>query len=211
MRRPMIAPEVVFAVLSLAAGALAFAGEPAPGRTAEPTARELAARERTAQTPAAQGNQAQPGPERVSPARRLEAEIEDYPAPPAASVDDTAARIPEVVEEPPAPAATSPAAAAPRPAPSAIDPSQVQRVLGKSATVVTLSELDPAQVTLLQQRLRERGLYLARIDGVAGPQTRAAVQALLRERFALERRLLERGQVTNELAELVGLTAPRAP
>lgn len=196
MRRPRIAPEFVFAVLSLAAGSLAFAGEVVPGRTAQPTA---------------QGSSSQASPGRVNPTRRLEAEIEDFPTPPAAAADDTAARIPEVVEAPAAPSTAS----APRPrldsAPSAIDPSQVQRVLGQSATIVPLSSLDSAQVTLLQQRLRERGLYLGVIDGIAGPQTRAAVQALLRERFALERRLLERGQVTNELAELVGITPPHSP
>jgi hypothetical protein len=192
VRRSMIAPEFVFAVLSLAAGALAFAGEPVKGPTAE-------------------GSSTQAAPERVNPARRLEAEIEDYPAPPAAAADDTAARIPEVVEEPAAPRGD--AAPEPRPdsASGAIDPSQVQRVLGKSSTIVPLSALDPTQVTLLQQRLRERGLYLGRIDGIAGPQTRAAVQAFLRERFVFERRLLEQGQVTNELAELVGITPPPAP
>lgn len=196
MRRPMIAPEFVFAVLSLAAGPLAFAGERVPERTAQPTS---------------QGSSTESGPERVSPARRLEAEIEDYPAPPAAAADNPAARIPELIER----RAASSAAAAPQPrpssAPNAIDPSQVQRVLGQSATIVPLSALDSAQVTLLQQRLRERGLYLGRIDGIAGPQTRAAVQSLLRERFALERRLLEHGQVTTELAELVGVIPPRAP
>jgi hypothetical protein len=194
VRRPMIAPELVFAVLSLAAGALAFAGDPVPGQ-------------QTAQ-PAAQGSSPPAAPERVNPTRRLEAEIEDYPAPAATSADDTAARIPEVVEEPAAPVTAAPEA---RSAPSTIDPAQVQRVLGTSATVVPLSSLDSADVTLLQQRLRERGLYLGRIDGIAGPQTRAAVQAFLRERFALERRLLERGQLTSELAELVGVTARREP
>jgi peptidoglycan hydrolase-like protein with peptidoglycan-binding domain len=76
---------------------------------------------------------------------------------------------------------------------------------------MALSELDVAQVTLLQQRLRERGLYLGRIDGIVGPQTRGAVQAILRERFELERRLLEQGQITTELAELVGVNGPRLP
>jgi hypothetical protein len=192
MQPRMRAPRHVLAALSLTLGMTALGDERAP----EPRAQ---------QTPRA--NPAESS-ERVNPARRLEAEIEDYPAAPSAATTDPATRIPEVVEEP------TPAGSAPKRQPaasSAIAPSEVQRVLGRDTDALALSELDVAQVTLLQQRLREHGLYLGRIDGIVGPQTRAAVQALLRERFELARRLLEQGQMTSELAELVGVSRPLVP
>lgn len=184
------APHGVLVALSLTLCTTAFGSEPA----GEPRAQQT--------PPDSPADDA----ERVTPARRLEAEIEEYPAPPSTATDDPAARIPEVVEEPPAAAKRRPTAAS-----GAIARSEIQPVLGRDLKAVALTELDAAQVTLLQQRLRERGLYLGRIDGIVGPQTRAAVQALVRERFALERRLLERGQMTTELAELVGVSGPRLP
>jgi hypothetical protein len=150
-------------------------------------------------------------PAGLNPVRRLEAEIEDYPAAPSAATDKPATRIPEVIEEQvsPAPGASAKRTGAPR-ARSEINAQEVEHVLGRSAKLVSLDALDAAQVTLLQQRLRERGFYLARIDGIAGPQTRAALEALVRERFEFGQRLLRQGQMTSELAELVGLQKPPA-
>jgi hypothetical protein len=168
------------ALLSLGVGVLAFGNEPPAGQVAQETPRG-----------------SPDDSERINPVRRLEAEIEEYPAPQESPASDTATRIPEAVEEPVRPATSS--------APD-IDRSEVQPVLGRDIASVPLAELDTAQVTLLQQRLRERGLYLGRIDGIAGPQTRAAVQAHVQEQFALARRLLEQGQMTSDLAELVGVS-----
>lgn len=151
--------------------------------------------------------------------RELEGEIEAYPGPTDGMQGETGAsdvdtRIPEHIQ--PAPrkpaltprsgAATSSAAAPVRTDPSsAIDPSEVQRVFGSDVDIIALSSLAPAQVTRLQLRLRELGLYLAPVDGIAGPQTRAALSAHARAQFALQQRLLSHDQLTTDMAEHLGV------
>lgn len=160
--------------------------------------------------------------------RELEGEIEQYPEslePAEEPRGEPTRRIPERVEPaPPAPrGSTSPtggassrsAARAPSPG-SAIDPAEVQRVFGSDAELVALDSLDAAAITRMQLRLRELGHYRSTVDGVLGPQTRAALRAYAREQFELEQRLLEQKQITSDLAQQLGVDsgparAPGAP
>jgi hypothetical protein len=153
----------------------------------------------------------------VNPTRQLEAEIEEYPAPnegPSGTATDAAeVVIPEVIEQPgqatkpPAKPAT-PMKTSSAPAGSRIDARDVQRVFGQDVSVLELAALDAKQATRLQQRLRELGHYLGKIDGIVGPQTRAALQALIADQFAMSQRLLRYGQMTTDLAAQVGLPEP---
>jgi hypothetical protein len=155
--------------------------------------------------------------------RELEREIEAYPGPNDGVKEETGAsdvgsRIPEKINPAPRKPAVTPRAhgAASEPAAGAttaprqagatsIDPSEVQRVFGSDVDIIALSSLEPAQVTRLQLRLRELGHYLGSVDGVAGPQTRAALQAYARAQFALKQRLLQHDQLTTDLAEQLGV------
>jgi hypothetical protein len=165
----------------------------------------------------------------LNPARELEAEIEDYPAPdgtvtsdsntpgstPASPVkgsaaSDEATRIPEQIHRPGQGAPRGPAAAsgprgAPQSAASAVPSAEVQRVLGRDVGILDLNSLTPPQVTRLQQRLREEGLYHGTLDGVVGPKTRAALSAAVARQQQLSQRLLQQGQITTQLGTQIGV------
>jgi hypothetical protein len=154
--------------------------------------------------------------------RELEREIEAYPGPRdgmpeengAASPADT--RIPEQINPAPRKPGLMPPASSPKagqPGASRIEPSEVQRVFGSDVNIVALSSLQPAQVTRLQARLHELGHYQGVVDGVAGPQTRAALQAYARAQLSLKQRLLEQNQLTTDMAEQLGVQEgpPRDP
>lgn len=166
--------------------------------------------------------------------RELEREIEQYPGgddpgrgdpgrgdpgrdnsnDPRSNDDAADTRIPEQIqpapEKPaatPRPHAASPLSPTRAPAGlrSAIDPSEVQRVFGSDATLISLASLDAASITRLQLRLQERGHYRGPVDGVVGPQTRAALRSYARAQFDLKQRLLKRDQLTTDLAEPLGV------
>jgi hypothetical protein len=153
--------------------------------------------------------------------RELESEIEAYPGPrdgvrEESGADSVDTRIPEQINPAPrkpsvtprstqaAPASAAGAATGDRSS-SPIDPSEVQRVFGSDVELIALSSLAPGQVTRLQLRLRDLGHYLGRIDGIAGAQTRAALQGYTRSQFALKQRLLQQNQLTTDLAEQLGV------
>lgn len=156
----------------------------------------------------------------VNPARKLEAEIEAYPLATDSVVGDAvpneSTRIPEEIH-PPKKAPTGPAAAQPEALRLAepqlgsdVAASEVQRVFGRDVSVLDLHGLTPAQVTRLQQRLHELGLYRGKIDGIAGPQTRAALHAEVKRQFQLSRRLLDQGQITTRFGSWLGVTPDTA-
>jgi hypothetical protein len=89
-----------------------------------------------------------------------------------------------------------------------IDPAEVQRVFGRDTAIVRLDGLDPRQVTHLQQRLSAMGHYRGKVDGIAGPQTRAALRSVVADQFAWSQRLLGQGKLTDHLALQLGLSAP---
>jgi putative peptidoglycan binding protein len=156
------------------------------------------------------------GVERANETRELESEIEEYPGPTDGQRNsaDPATRIPEAVE----PAAPRPATSKPTANRSAssgdsarasgasmIDPSEVQRVFGSDTRLIALDSLDAATVTRMQARLQELGHYHGPVDGIAGPQTRAALGAYTRAQQALRQRLIEQNQLTTDLAEQLGV------
>jgi peptidoglycan hydrolase-like protein with peptidoglycan-binding domain len=92
-------------------------------------------------------------------------------------------------------------------APQSIDPSQIQKVFGTDATLIDLKSLNTEDVRQLQQTLQQRGHYRGELDGVVGPQTRAALRAVLAEQFALNQKLINQGQLTEQVASSVGIDA----
>jgi len=159
------------------------------------------------------------GVEQANQTRELESEIEEYPTPTDGmrSSADPATRIPEAVEPaPPKPAAPKQAGARDSAsssrtagtqggAASTIDPSEVQRVFGSDTRLIAIDSLDAATVTRMQARLQELGHYVGPVDGIAGPQTRAALVAYARAQLALKQRLLSQNQLTTDLAEQLGV------
>lgn len=161
----------------------------------------------------------------ASKTRQLESEIEDYPGPTdgVRQEGDRQTSIPERIHPAPKGPSTTerPHAATPasparpgspdaaRAAPGTIDPSEVQRVFGSDTRVIALASLDAARVTALQVRLSELGHYQGPVDGVAGPKTKAALQAYTRAQFTLKQRLLQQDQLTSDLAEQLGVADQR--
>lgn len=88
---------------------------------------------------------------------------------------------------------------------STIAPAQVQRVFGTDAAFIELAKTSPEQALHLQQHLQQRGLYTGPIDGLLGPQTRAAISQLLKQQHALGQQLLDRGRITTRLATRLGV------
>jgi len=86
-----------------------------------------------------------------------------------------------------------------------IDPSEVQKVFGKQASVVDMNSLDSQEIESLQQRLKTLGFYKGDIDGVAGPQTRAALGSMVRSQFVLAQRMLQQGAMPSQLAAALGV------
>jgi peptidoglycan hydrolase-like protein with peptidoglycan-binding domain len=66
---------------------------------------------------------------------------------------------------------------------------------------IQLSALDGQQAVDLQRKLQESGDYQGKIDGLIGPQTKAA----LRSYFQKRAQLASRGQITQEDAQAMGL------
>jgi hypothetical protein len=112
----------------------------------------------------------------------------------------------------PSAAAAAPSGTNPNGTARVIDPSELEKVFGTDAAVVDLKLLSTAQVRALQQTLQQRGHYRGPLDGRMGPKTRAAMTGLLAEQFALEQRLLNQGQITDQLASRIGVsTTDKAP
>jgi hypothetical protein len=88
---------------------------------------------------------------------------------------------------------------------ASIDSSEVQRVFGMDAALVDINSLNSEDAKKLQQALKDRGHYQGQVDGVVGPQTRAALNAVVAQQFALTRRLINQGQITSQFAESMGL------
>lgn len=86
-----------------------------------------------------------------------------------------------------------------------IDQKQVQQVFGQQASVVNLTSLDHAEIRNMQQRLKDLGYYMGRVDGIAGPQTRAALSSISHAQFLLSYRMLQKGQMPSQLAESLGV------
>jgi hypothetical protein len=184
---------------------------------AAPLALLIAAAPALAQQQAAPPPTSDPtGVEQANETRELESEIEDYPGPndgmrnPA----DPATRIPEAVEPAaPKPATSKPSAArsptasvaSPSSERPSIDPSEVQRVFGSDTRLIAIDSLDASTVTRMQARLQELGHYHGPVDGIVGPQTRAALGAYKRAQQALKQRLIEQNQLTTDLAEQLGV------
>jgi len=161
--------------------------------------------------------QQQPGKaDAVNETRQLEAEIEEYPGPTDGVTTESDTRIPEEIHPPPkkttkarpkspSPATAATGGAAQGRAVTSIDAREVQRVFGQDSSVLELATLDAASVTRLQTRLRELGHYLGEIDGVMGPKTRAALDAVIADQFRLSKRLLQQNQLTTDFANQLGL------
>jgi hypothetical protein len=93
------------------------------------------------------------------------------------------------------------------PSSTGIDPAEVQKVFGSDVSLIDLASLDNEQVKSLQQQLQDRGHYRGNVDGIVGPKTRAALTALLAQQYSLEQRLVNQGQITDEIATSLGVDA----
>lgn len=93
----------------------------------------------------------------------------------------------------------------------AIDPAEVQQVFGQQASLVDIKSLSTDEAKNLQQRLKDLGYYKGDVDGKAGPQTKAALNSLVRSQFVLTQRLVEQGQIPSQLATTVGLRSDIMP
>ena len=93
----------------------------------------------------------------------------------------------------------------------AIDPREVQQVFGRKATVVDLKNLSADDAKRLQQHLKDVGYYKGEIDGIIGPQSRAALNTLVRNQFALTQSLVQQGQMPSTLAQSLGINRDVMP
>jgi hypothetical protein len=124
------------------------------------------------------------------------------------------ARVPEMTDTHPAQTpSTQPTTAQATNAaqPRAIDPREVQQVFGQQASVVDIKSLSSDEAKNLQQRLKELGYYQGTVDGVAGPKTRSALNALVRSQFVLTQRMVEQGQMPSQLVSALGLRSDIVP
>jgi hypothetical protein len=92
-----------------------------------------------------------------------------------------------------------------------IDPAEVQQVFGQQASLIDIKSLSADESKNLQQRLKDLGYYKGEVDGKAGPQTKAALNSLVRSQFVLTQRLVEQGQIPSQLASTVGLRSDIMP
>jgi putative peptidoglycan binding protein len=92
-----------------------------------------------------------------------------------------------------------------------IDPAEVQQVFGQQASLIDIKSLSTDEAKNLQQRLKDLGYYKGAVDGQAGPQTKAALNSLVRSQFVLTQRLVEQGQIPSQLATTVGLRSDIVP
>lgn len=79
---------------------------------------------------------------------------------------------------------------------------QVQNTSGQDAST-QLSALDQEQVRDLQMQLQQKGHYQGQVDGVVGPQTRAALQRF----FNGQARMAAQGQLDDSALQLFGIEA----
>jgi hypothetical protein len=93
----------------------------------------------------------------------------------------------------------------------AIDPREVQQVFGQQATVVDLKKLSADDAKRLQQHLKDIGYYKGEVDGIIGPQTRGALNTLVRNQFALTQSLVQQGQMPSTLAQSIGINGDVMP
>lgn len=92
-----------------------------------------------------------------------------------------------------------------------IDPAEVQQVFGQQSSLIDITSLSSDEAKNLQQRLKDLGYYKGAVDGQAGPQTKAALNALVRSQFVLTQRLVEQGQIPSQLATTIGLRSDIVP
>lgn len=92
-----------------------------------------------------------------------------------------------------------------------IDPAEVQQVFGQQVSLIDIKSLSADESRNLQQRLKDLGYYKGEVDGKAGPQTKAALNSLVRSQFVLTQRLVDQGQIPSQLATTVGLRSDIMP
>jgi hypothetical protein len=93
----------------------------------------------------------------------------------------------------------------------AIDPREIQQVFGQQTTVVDLKNLSADDAKRLQQHLKDVGYYKGEVDGIIGPQSRAALNTLVRNQFALTQSLVQQGQMPSTLAQSFGINSDVMP
>jgi hypothetical protein len=87
-----------------------------------------------------------------------------------------------------------------------IDPAEIQKVFGSDVNIIDLKSLTAEQARTLQSTLKERGFYRGAVDGVVGPQTRAALGAMVTQQFTLNQRLINQGKITEPIAARMGIS-----